>query len=177
MKTEVEIRSLANCEMHPELLATFQHHQHISEKWVNLHGQWERTISQEQREWDCEKRKWIVAYMGQQLARGGGVFGAFHGLELVGFCCVDGTLHGKYANLTMLFIHDNWQRKRIGKRLFSFACDHARGLGADKLFISAIPSTQTVAFYQSMGCTDAHEVVEEFVDSPADRYLECELRS
>ena len=43
---------------------------------------------------------------------------------------------------------------------------------AEKLFISAIPSKETVAFYFSQGCVDAPVVIEEFVDTKEDRYLE-----
>ena len=43
--------------------------------------------------------------------------------------------------------------------------NHATKLGAEKIFISAIPSTETIAFYLKMGCVDANEIVGAFVDS------------
>ena len=48
-------------------------------------------------------------------------------------------------------------------------------MGADKLFISAVPSYEPVAFYFKMGCLDAEEVIDEFVDTEFDRYLEYSL--
>ena len=46
---------------------------------------------------------------------------------------------------------------------------------ADKLFISAVPSFETVAFYFSMGCQDTQELIEEYMDTEHDRYLEYSL--
>ena len=48
-------------------------------------------------------------------------------------------------------------------------------MNADKLFISAIPSFETVSFYLSMGCKDANEIIFEYVDTDEDRYLEYSL--
>ena len=52
----------------------------------------------------------------------------------------------------------------------------ASARGAEKLFISSIPAEETVSFYFAMGCRDAEETVEEFVDMPYDRYLEYQLK-
>lgn len=49
-------------------------------------------------------------------------------------------------------------------------------MGAEKLFISAVPSEETVAFYIAMRCRDAEEMIPEFVDTPEDRYLEYDLK-
>ena len=117
--------------------------------------------------------------MSQQIHRGGVTVGAFYRTRLIGFCCVDGVLSGKsakYANLTMLFIDDAWKRNGIGKMLFQEACHHAKALGAEKMFISAIPSVETIAFYFKMGCCDTKEIIEAFVDSEDDRYLEIRVK-
>lgn len=81
----------------------------------------------------------------------------------------------KYANLTMLFVDDEYKRKGIGKALFNAVCGHTIKMGAEKLFISAVPSVETVAFYFSMGCTDAKEIIPEYIDTEDDRYLEYSL--
>ena len=43
---------------------------------------------------------------------------------------------------------------------------------ADKIFISAIPSVETVNFYFNIGCKDALEIIPEYVDTKQDRYME-----
>ena len=91
---------------------------------------------------------------------------------------MDGTLAGestKIANLTMLFVDDRFKRRGIGTGLFRAACLEAKRIGADRLFVSAVPSAETVSFYFRMGCRDAETVPEEFVDTEEDRYLELSL--
>lgn len=172
------IKHLAAEDIQADMLSTFKHSQRITRKWVKIAGQWTFTGADDLREWDTDKRAWIAEYMHEQMSRGGAVVGAWCGDTLIGFCCVDGILRGtksRYANLTMLFVDEDWHRCKIGKHLFAAVCDHARGLGASKLFISAIPALETVAFYQAMGCTDAMEIITDFVDTENDRYMEYPL--
>lgn len=42
---------------------------------------------------------------------------------------------------------------------------YANELNADKIFISAIPSKETIEFYLKVGCKDAKEVIEAFTDT------------
>jgi ribosomal protein S18 acetylase RimI-like enzyme len=179
-KTKILVRPLQQASILPGLLVGFAHSQKITQKWVKQNDVWELTDVSLLREWSAEKRIWMTEYMCQQLERGGTTIGAFCNDRLIGFCCVDGTISGnsaKYANLTMLFVDDNWKRNGVGKSLLQEARNHATKLGAEKIFISAIPSAETIAFYQSMGCVDATEIVEVFVDSDDDRYLEYCINS
>ena len=174
----IKIKDLTINDVTPEMLLNFSHHQVIKEKWVKKNKKWELTTTSELREWNDEKRIWISDYLRQQIERGGSVEGAFAKDVLVGFCCVDGFLMGntaKYANMTMLFVDDNWKRKGVGKKLFEKICLCAVKMKADKLFISAIPSFDTIAFYECMGCEDAKEIISEYVDTEQDRYLEFVL--
>lgn len=173
--TKIIIKPLQQTSIFPELLDGFGHNQKITKKWVKQNDMWELTDVSLLREWNDEKRFWITEYMCQQIERGGTTVGAFCNDRLIGFCCVDGTISGnsaKYANLTMLFVDDNWKRNGIGKLLLQEARNHATKLGAEKIFISAIPSAETIAFYLKMGCVDANEIVGTFVDTEDDRYLE-----
>lgn len=173
-----EIKRLKCEDIDPDMLRDFHHEQHIRRKYVKINGCWEERQADETREWSGEKRIWIAEYLRRQLERGGSAAAAFSDGRLAGFVCVDGTLQGesaRYANLTMLFVDDEMQRKGIGTALFREACECAKKLGAEKLFISAIPSVRTVAFYFKMGCTDAKEIIPEYVDTENDRYLECQL--
>ncbi len=163
----------------PGMLSHFQHCQCINQKYICTKGVWEIVAANELREWNTEKRIRITNYLQEQVAGGGSLIGAFFGDTLVGFCCMGGSLQGsaaKYANLTMLFVDDRFWRKGIGQGLFQAICKCALEKGAEKLFISAIPSVETVAFYFSMGCTDAGEVIAGYIDTENDRYLEYQLK-
>ena len=174
----IEIKDLATNDISSGMLLNFNHHQIITEKWVNRNNKWELVTTSDLREWNKEKRIWISDYLRQQIERGGSVIAAFAGDILVGFCCVDGYLVGKtakYANMTMLFVDDKWKRKGVGRKLFEKICVCAKRMDADKLFISAIPSFDTIAFYFNIGCEDAREIISEYVDTDQDRYLEFVL--
>ena len=174
------IKQLASADITPGLLDGFAHCQKITRKWVKKNNVWEQSDVSILREWSGEKRIRITEYMCRQIERGGITVGAFFHKQLVGFCCVDGIVSGnlaKYANLTMLFVDDNWKRNGIGKLLLQEARNHACRLGAEKIFISAIPSQETIAFYFKTGCADAREIVEPFVDSEDDRCLELAVNA
>lgn len=175
----LRIESISSDSVSTDMLLNFHHYQVINQKYINLNGRWEITKAHELREWNAEKRIWIIKYLCEQIVRGGSVAGAFWDDVFVGFCSVDGYLYGetaKYANLTMLFVDDEFKRKGVGKALFKTACKCALVNGADKLFISAIPSVETIAFYFNMGCEDAKEIVTNYIDTENDRYLEYKLR-
>lgn len=162
-----------------DMLLNFHHYQVIDRKFIKINEEWKIEKTYELREWSLDKRIWITKYLCEQIARGGSVVGAFSGDILIGFCCVDGYLYGeaeKYANLTMLFVDDEFKRKGVGKALFNAICKCALANGAEKLFISAIPSVETVAFYFNMGCIEAKEIITNYIDTENDRYLEFELR-
>ena len=174
----IEVKDLTINDITPYMLLNFNHHQTITKKWINSNSKYELVEALDLREWDKEKRIWISEYLCQQIVRGGSTIAAFDGDVLVGFCCVDGYQLGKtakYANLTMLFVDDKWQRKGIGRKLFDKICMNAAKMGADKLFISAIASFETIAFYFDMGCEDAREIISEYIDTDQDRYLEYSL--
>lgn len=174
----IEVKKLTVSDITPDLLLNFHHRQIITKKWINRENKWELAEASDLREWDRKKRMWIADYLCRQIQRGGSVVAAFSGRDLIGFCSIDGCLSGavsKYANMTMLFVDDGWKRKGVGKTLFREICQCAAGIKAEKLFISAIPSFDTVAFYFSMGCVDAKEIIPEYIDTDQDRYLECPL--
>lgn len=178
-KSTVKVKLLIPSDIYPEMLESFRHKQTISNKWIKSGDRYELTKVYEIREWSKEKRIWISQYLSEQMDRGGFVAGAFLDSQMVGFSCLDGILRGaaeKYVNLTMLFVDDDWRRKGIGKRLFQQMCLCAENMEADKIFISAIPSYDTISFYFNMGCSDAQYIIDSFVDTEDDRYLEYDLR-
>ena len=174
----IEIKELTINDISIGILLNFNHHQVITKKWVNRNNNWELSDCSDLRKWNEEKRIRISGYLRQQIGRGGSVVAAFDSNILVGFCCLDGRLAGNtadYANMTMLFVDDNWKRCGVGRKLFERICMCAAKMKAEKLFISAIPSLETIAFYFKMGCEDAKEIISEYVDTDQDRYLEYSL--
>ena len=171
----VKIIPLNTKNIASEMLFDFCHHQVITKTYIHDNNEWKTTDTHILREWSLEKKKWISQYLQQQIERGGFAVAAFDEDILIGFCSIDGCLLGKtakYANMTMLFVDDRYKRKGIGKKLFFEICNRARQLKADKIFISAIPSVETVNFYFHIGCKDAMEMIPEYVDTKQDRSME-----
>lgn len=66
--------------------------------------------------------------------------GAFDGEEVIGFITVSHNIFGntaKYVELVCFQVSEPYRGKKIGKTLFYKACEEAKRLGADKLYISA----------------------------------------
>ena len=176
----MKLLTLTADSIEKDLLSDFCHYQRITRQWIQKNNKWEIIDTSILRQWSEEKKKWIPQYLSQQIERGGAVVAAFEADQMIGFCSLDGYLLGetsRYANLTMLFVDDRWKRKGVGRKLFLEICNHARIMQADKLFISAIPSVETLEFYFHVGCKDSTEVILEYVDTEQDRYLEFALEA
>lgn len=155
---------------------------HHIQKWTKQYRRKDNALelfeTSKIRSWSDEKRIWIASYLKDTIENGGIVLGAFEGEVLVGFGAIDGAVRGnggRYINLSMLFVDDHHKRRGIGKALLNHSISEAKKLGGEKLFISSIPSFETVSFYLSMGAVFASEIVEDFVDTEEDIYLEISL--
>ena len=108
--------------------------------------------------------------------RGGTFWGAFEESKLVGTAILESKWIGsKRDTLQLKFLHiSRGQRKQgLGTRLFQLAVDHARSLGAKKIYISATPSENTVNYYMRLGCVLATETDPDlFALEPEDIHLE-----
>jgi GNAT superfamily N-acetyltransferase len=169
---------MAFSDFYAGLLADFVRCERTGRQWRKREGGWALEEIPYIPSWDDEKKAWVVSYLARCVEKGGAVTGAFVGGRIVGFSMVEGRLRGNeehYANLAMLFVSEDFQRRGIGAQLFRAACERARDLGAGRLFISATPKENTVAFYWKMGCRDATESIQEFIDSPDGRLMERDL--
>lgn len=169
-----EIRRFGPGEPAEGFLEGFAHDVHIGRKWVREGGGWTLRDADGRRFWSEEKRRWIARYLREQTQRGGCAFGAYEGERLIGFASADGPVLRGFANLTMLFVDDRFQGCGVGRALLAAVCRVCVGR-ARRLYISAIPSRETIAFYRAMGCADV-PLMPEFMDSEEDRPMGLELR-
>ncbi len=88
--------------------------------------------------------------------RGGWFQGLFDGTRLVAAAVVDNRPLGPRDDMLQLkFLHVShaWRGRGLGARLCRAARDHARALGAERMYVSATPSRHTVDFYLRQGFT------------------------
>lgn len=155
---------------------------HHIQEWTKQYRRKDNTLELfdvfKTRVWSDEKRIWIASYLKDTVENGGIVLGAFEGEVLVGFAAIDGAVRGnvgRYINLSMLFVDDHHKRRGIGKALLNHSISEAKKLGGEKLFISSIPSFETVSFYLSNKAEFSKETIDEFIDTEEDIYLELVL--
>ena len=105
-----------------------------------------------------------LAALRKTIETGGIALGAFAGGKLIGFCCVNPDIFGekyRYILLDQIFISLEHRGRGIGKQLFMQAAAEAKKFGAEKLYICAGSSEETIAFYRALGCDDAEEINQE----------------
>ena len=69
-----------------------------------------------------------------------------------------------------------YRRRGIGEKLLALACQGARELGAEQLYISAHSARASIAAYRKYGCVEAEEVHQFLAEKePCDMQMEFRL--
>lgn len=112
----------------------------------------------------------------QLYDRGGTIFGAFDGSNLVGISSLDNKFRGRKNDMLQLaFLHvsKDYRKKGIGKKLIELAKKRAAELGAKRLYISGSPIKNTIEFYMANGCKPVNEVEKDLFElEPEDIHME-----
>lgn len=114
-----------------------------------------------------------LAALKETIKSGGSALGAFGYGRLIGFCSINPNVFGrkyKYVLLDQLFISKEYRRKGLGKKLFFLSAHEAKLWGAEKIYICAGSSEETIAFYASIGCQEAKEINQELYEEDVRDY-------
>ena len=160
-------------------LDDFVRHQTVAECWRKTGSDWELVPNVYEENWSQAQCREIAEDMARHINLDQTGFGAFDGERIIGFATVSHRIFGaaaKYAQLVCFQISEEYRRQGIGRKLFFLACEEARRLGADRLYISAHSSKESQAAYRALGCTPAEEVNEELAAAePFDVQMEYRL--
>ena len=122
---------------------------------------------------------WHLDRFKKTIVEGGYAFGCFDNDTLVGYGTLNREIFGVKSNyllLDQLFVSKDYRNKNIGKQIASMCMKQAKALGADKLYLCAGSSEDTLAFYKRIGCVNAVEINEKLLEEdPNDLQLELEL--
>ena len=157
----------------------FIRHQTVTECWRKIGGVWKLVPNAYEENWSQEQCREIAEDVVHHINLDQTGFGAFDGERIIGFATVSHRIFGaaaRYVQLVCFQISEEYRRQGIGRKLFSMACEEARRLGADKLYISAHSSKESQAAYRALGCTPAEEVNEGLAAAePFDVQMEYRL--
>ena len=160
-------------------LDDFVRHQTVTESWRKIAGDWKLMPNVYEENWSQIQCREMAEDMVHRINLDQTGFGAFDGERIMGFATVSHHIFGaaaRYVQLVCLQISEEYRRQDIGRKLFSLACEEARRLGADKLYISAHSSKESQAAYRALGCTPAEEVNEGLAAAePFDVQMEFRL--
>ena len=123
--------------------------------------------------------QWHMDRFRETIQSGGKAFGYFDESVLVGYATVNSDMFGtysKYVLLDQIFVSKDYRNKGTGKNLFHLCKDQAKTWGADKLYLCAGSSEDTIAFYNKIGCVNTNEIDQElYEEDPNDIQLEYQL--
>ncbi len=129
--------------------------------------------------WNHEEVQIHTSSLNDICNRGGFIFGAFDGSNLVGIISLDNEFIGRnkdQLNLAGFWVSKDYRKMGIGKTLVKLVKEKAKEMGAKKLYVSATPSENTVNFYMNRGFELAKEIVGKLYElEPEDIHMECIL--
>lgn len=122
---------------------------------------------------------WHLDHFRETLRNGGKAFGCLDHNTLVGYATLDSRVFGideRYVLLDQLFVSKDGRSKGIGRELVHLCMKQARLFGAEKIYLCAGSSEDTIAFYKKIGFEKASEInMELFMEDPNDIQLEMKV--
>lgn len=170
-----------NCDnFREDSLDGFIRRQTVTECWRNVSGDWQLQPVSFMEDWALPRLREEAADLLHAMNNGFPVIGAFDEGRVVGFAQLGERLGSRmqYRELTAFHVSAPYRGQGIGRRLFAAACDAARRLCAEKLYISAHSSKESQAAYRALGCSLAQEPDPARVAAePFDVQMEYDLRA
>ncbi len=179
MGTKYQYKRLDNTNFTGHSLDDFVRRQTVTACWRKIDNDWKLVPNVYEENWSQAQCREIAEDAVHHLNLDRTGFGAFDGERVIGFATVSHRIFGavaRYVQLVFFQISEEYRRQGIGRKLFSLACEEARRLGADKLYISAHSSKESQAAYRALGCSFAEEINEELAAAePLDVQMEYRL--
>lgn len=145
----------------PTSLDGFVRRQEVTHCWRKRDGQWRLLPIAYVEDWDLAGRRLRAEKLLRSVQAGDRAYGAWSEARLIGFARLAGPLFGsrsQYVDLAQFHVSAPFRGQGIGRELFRLACQGARELGAEKLYISAHSARESMAAYRALGCVEAEEI-------------------
>lgn len=176
---EILISGITPENFNISFLDHFDRSQSSSECWRRVGGEYVLVPETYFKEWNLEQRRSFATNIVEGIQNDCFGYAAFANGRSVGQIFLSTQKFGsrnQYIQLKMFHISAPYRGQGLGKALFERACDHARQLGAEKLYISANHTKESQAAYRKLGCTFAEEINQILADlEPQDIQMEYVL--
>ena len=139
----------------------FIRRQEVTHCWRKRDGRWTLLPIAYVEDWDLEGRRRRAENILRSVKDGDPAYGAWVQGRLIGFVQLSGPRFGRrkqYIDLARFHVSLPYRGRGIGKALFHLACQGARELSAERLYISAHSAQETMAAYHALGCVEAEEI-------------------
>ena len=134
---------------------------------------------QDVEDWTLAGRRTRAEEMLEGVRQGARFFAALDGEAVVGFAYLKPEpfgSRGQYRELGRFHVSEPCRGRGVGRRLFAMACEGAREMGAEKLYLSAHSAREPMAVYRRLGCVEAEEPNQRLVEKePCDVQMEFRL--
>jgi len=175
----ISYRILKKEEINLLLFSNFDRYQEVTKCWRKENNKWILKDISFTESWGPDEYESLVECLQKTIMTGGTVFGAFSDNDLVGFASLENQFFGSkndYLQLSSIHTSNGYRSRGIGRNLFNLVCKKAREVGAEKLYISAHSSKETISFYKALGCKETVEYNKKLVaKEPCDCQLEYVL--
>ena len=165
----------------PSALDGFIRRQSVKECWRRVEGVLVLRPVEYIEDWTLEERREMAYRVRNTLQAGGTAYGVLCGGEIVGFAAVAGERLGsrkQYADLSLFYVSEPFRGRGFGRTLFYMACEAAREMKAEKLYISAHSAREVIAVYRALGCVEVEEIDPHHAAAePCDLQMEYHLNS
>jgi GNAT superfamily N-acetyltransferase len=175
---QINIRQLPSDQL--SRLAEIDRTEEIPEAYFMVDGRLElREVGWRAGVWDADGDFSVAHYVeqfGPMLEAGGVLLGAFEGDTLAGLGVLRYKLTLTMAQLALLHVSREYRGQGVGKMLVQEMFRLAREDGARQLYVSSIPSKNSVDFYRSQGFELTPEPhLDLFALEPEDIHMVCRL--
>ncbi|MBB6235868.1 GNAT superfamily N-acetyltransferase [Pedobacter sp. AK013] len=123
--------------------------------------------------------KAIISRQIKLIENGGQVFSAFDAEKMIAIASVENKKRGlllNYCKMDILYVSKLYQGKGVASQLLDACKQAAKNFGAEKLYISATPTKNTVDFYLKRGARLVLELDQVlFAEEPEDIHLELDI--
>lgn len=145
----------------PASLDGFVRRQEVTRCWRKRDGQWKLLPIAYVEDWDLDARRRRAEDILRCVEGGAPAYGAWVQGQVSGLAQLALPRFGsreQYIDLARFHVSLPCRGRGIGRELFRLACQGARELGAERLYISAHSAQETMAAYRALGCVEAEEI-------------------